>query len=215
MAENNHDLCSGGAGGGAAFVSTAAAETNEALAAGMRDDWRQIAAAQARFIVRLAESNKREMFREDGATSPEAWVAECFGASVPTARSLSFVAEKAPELPHLVESLRHGDISFDKVRAVVDVATPRPTESSATKPKNAASASWSRSPGTPLPWPDPLLLPLHVPSTTAATCASTTGTAPCRSRCPPRSTPGPRLVSTSWAAALPSDERDALGPAPL
>ncbi len=90
----------------------------------MRDDWRQIAAAQARFIVRLAESNKREMFREDGATSPEAWVAECFGASVPTARSLSYVAEKAPELPHLVESLRAGDISFDKVRAVVDVATP-------------------------------------------------------------------------------------------
>ena len=64
------------------------------------------------------------MFREDGATSPEAWVAECFGASVPTARSLSYVAEKAPELPHLVESLRAGDISFDKVRAVVDVATP-------------------------------------------------------------------------------------------
>ena len=74
----------------------------------MKEDWRQISAAQARFIVRLAESNKREMFRDEGATSPEAWVAECFGTSVPTARSLSLVAEKAPELPHLVGSLCAG-----------------------------------------------------------------------------------------------------------
>jgi hypothetical protein len=108
---------------GAGIISATSAESNNVLAAGMKEDWRQINAAQARFIVRLAESNKREMFREDGATSPEAWVAECFGVSVPTARSLSHVAEKAPELLHLVGSLCEGDISFDKVRAVVDVAT--------------------------------------------------------------------------------------------
>jgi hypothetical protein len=110
-------------GAGAAFISATSAESNDALAAGMKEDWRQINAAQARFIVRLAESNKRKMFRDEGATSPEAWVAECFGISVPTARSLSLVAEKAPELPDLVGSLSAGDISFDKVRAVVDVAT--------------------------------------------------------------------------------------------
>ena len=123
MAETTTKDAPFGAGAGAAFVSAAAAESNDALAAGMKEDWRQISAAQARFIVRLAESNKREMFRDDGATSPEAWVAECFGTSVPTARSLSLVADKAPELPHLVGSLGEGDISFDKVRAVVDVAT--------------------------------------------------------------------------------------------
>jgi Domain of unknown function (DUF222)/HNH endonuclease len=110
-------------GAGAAFISATSAESNDALAAGMKEDWRQINAAQARFIVRLAESNKRKMFRDEGATSPEAWVAECFGTSVPTARSLSLVAEKTKELPHLVGSLWEGDISFDKVRAVVDVAT--------------------------------------------------------------------------------------------
>ena len=65
------------------------------------------------------------MFRDDGATSPEAWVAECFGTSVPTARSLSLVGREGPRnCPHLVGSLCEGDISFDKVRAVVDVATP-------------------------------------------------------------------------------------------
>jgi hypothetical protein len=42
---------------------------------------------------------------------------------VPTARSLSHVAEKVQDLPHLVGSLHEGDISFDKLRAVVDVAT--------------------------------------------------------------------------------------------
>jgi hypothetical protein len=112
-----------GTGTCAAFIRATSAESNDALAAGMKEDWRQISAAQARFIVRLAESNKREMFRDEGATSPEAWVAECFGISVPTARSLSLVAEKAPELPHLVGCLSAGDISFDKVRAIVDVAT--------------------------------------------------------------------------------------------
>ena len=109
---------------GAAFISATSAESNDVLAAGMKEDWRQISAAQARFIVRLAESNKREMFRDEGATSPEAWVAECFGISVPTARSLSLVAEKAQELPRPGGVLVRGDISFDKVRAVVDVATP-------------------------------------------------------------------------------------------
>ena len=104
-------------------MSAVSAESNEALAAGMRDDRRRIARAQARFVVRLAESTKREMFRDDGATSPEAWVAECFGISAPTARSFSQVADKAQELPHLVGSLGAGEISFDKVRAVVGVAT--------------------------------------------------------------------------------------------
>ena len=33
-------------------------------------------AAEGEFAVCLAESNKREMFRDDGATSPESWTAE-------------------------------------------------------------------------------------------------------------------------------------------
>jgi hypothetical protein len=123
MAETTTKEASFGGGGGAAFVDATASESNDALAAGMKEDLRQISAAQARFIVRLAESNRRMVFRDEGATSPEAWVAERFGISVPTARSLSLVADKAPELPDLVGSLSAGDISFDKVRAVVDVAT--------------------------------------------------------------------------------------------
>ena len=107
------------------LINAVAVETNEQLVAGMGQDWRQMNAAHANFLLRLAESNKREMFRDDGATSPEAWTAEVFGLSVATARSFCHVADKAQPLPHLVGSLRAGEISFDKVRAVVDVATPR------------------------------------------------------------------------------------------
>ncbi len=70
------------------------------------------------------EISRRQAFREDGATSAEAWAAKRFGVSTPTARALTHVGEKAWDLPHLVGSLCAGDMSFDKVRAVADVATP-------------------------------------------------------------------------------------------
>ena len=82
-------------------------------------------AAEGEFTICLAESLKREMFRDDGATSPESWTAVTFGMSGPTARSYSHVAEKSEGLPQLMGSLYEGEISFDKVRTVVDVATPR------------------------------------------------------------------------------------------
>ena len=82
-------------------------------------------AAEGEFTICLAESHKREMFRDDGATSPEWWTAVTFGMSGPTARSYSHVAEKSEGLPQLMGSLYEGEISFDKVRTVVDVATPR------------------------------------------------------------------------------------------
>ena len=49
---------------------------------------------------------------------------ERFGIATPTARAYTQVAEKAWDLPHLVEGLCAGDLSFDKVRAVAEVATP-------------------------------------------------------------------------------------------
>ena len=54
----------------------------------------------------------------------QAWATERFGVSIPTARTLTRVGEKAWDIPHLVESLCAGDLSLDKVRAVADVATP-------------------------------------------------------------------------------------------
>ena len=101
-----------------------AAESNEELASGLAEDFSRISGAQARFVVRLGEFERRQGFRDEGATSLESWVAERFGVSTATARSLTHVAEKAWDLPHLVGGLCCGDLSFDKVRVLADVATP-------------------------------------------------------------------------------------------
>jgi hypothetical protein len=109
---------------GADLISAVAAESNEELVCALAQDFSQMSGAQARFIVRLGEFERRQGFRDDGATSLESWVAERFGVSTPTARSLTHVAEMAWDLPHLVGSLCAGEISFDKVRVLADVATP-------------------------------------------------------------------------------------------
>jgi Domain of unknown function (DUF222)/HNH endonuclease len=94
------------------------------LRARMHEAFRVKTAAEAEFTICLAESNKREMFRDDGATSLEAWTAETLGVSSATARSYAHVAEKSQALPQLMGALSGGEISLDKVRAVLDVATP-------------------------------------------------------------------------------------------
>ena len=73
----------------------------------------------------VGEADRSEAYRDDGATSAEAWLAERFGISTASARAYVRVGEKAADLPHLVGSLCEGEVSFDKVRVVADVATPR------------------------------------------------------------------------------------------
>jgi hypothetical protein len=74
-------------------------------------------------VKKLGEANRREAFRDDGATCTESWLVERFGVSTPTARALTHVATKASNMPQLLESLCAGELSFDKVRLVADVAT--------------------------------------------------------------------------------------------
>ena len=130
MAENAIDLsnAAGARGlgrlGGADLIGAVAAESNEELAAGLEEDFRQMTAAQGRILVRLGEFDRRQGFRDEGATSVEAWTTERFGVSAPTARALAHVGEVAWNLPHLVGALCRGALSFDKVRALADVATP-------------------------------------------------------------------------------------------
>jgi hypothetical protein len=109
---------------GAELISAVAAESNEELASGLDEDFSQMTGAQARFLVRLGEFERRQAYRDDGATSLESWTAERFGVSTPTARAYAHVAEKAWDIPGLVGSLSSGDLSFDKVRVLADVATP-------------------------------------------------------------------------------------------
>ncbi len=105
-------------------ISAAAALSNEEITDVLDQAFRQKAAADGTIVVMLGEVERRQAYREVGATSTEAWTAERFGVSTATARSLTRVGEKAWDMPQLVESLCDGDLSLDKVRAVADVATP-------------------------------------------------------------------------------------------
>ena len=69
--------------------------------------------------------HRAEEFRDDGATSTESWAVETLrGVGGHGAHARPKWPRRLWDAPHLVGSLRAGEISFDKVRAVVDVATP-------------------------------------------------------------------------------------------
>ncbi len=109
---------------GAEIISVSAALSNEELRARLDEGFRQIAATIGRVVVDLGEADRRQAYREDGATSTEQWAVERFGISTANARALKRLGDKAWDIPELIGSLCAGDLSFDKVRAVADVATP-------------------------------------------------------------------------------------------
>jgi hypothetical protein len=105
-------------------VSAVAAMSTEEHKSRLDAAFRRIAADQGEIVVIVGEVDRCQSYRLEGATSTEAWLVERFGVSAATARSLTRVAKKAWDIPHLVGSLCAGDLSLDKVKAVVDVATP-------------------------------------------------------------------------------------------
>jgi hypothetical protein len=101
-----------------------AAMSNADLGAHLDDLFRRRAALEGNIVQLLGEAERRQTYRDDGATSAAAWIAERFELSMSGARALVHVAQKAWDVPQLVGALQSGEISFDKLRAVSDVATP-------------------------------------------------------------------------------------------
>jgi hypothetical protein len=85
---------------------------------------RAIAVAQGLLMAVLGELHKREGFREEGATSVATWLVQRCGVAESTGRVWAHVAERLDELPHIARGLSEGAVGFDKVRSVVDRATP-------------------------------------------------------------------------------------------
>jgi hypothetical protein len=101
-----------------------AAMSNADLGAHLDDLFRRRAALEGNIVQLLGEAERRQTYRDDGATSAAAWIAERFELSMSGARAFVHVAQKAWDVPQLVGALQSGEISFDKLRAVSDVATP-------------------------------------------------------------------------------------------
>ena len=112
----------------------------------------EMAAASARHMASLAglivlltgELDRREGWRDEGATSLEAWLVERLGLSVASARAFAHVGERLFDLPHLAAGLSSGELSFDKVRAVVDTATPETDRELRDRAKEHSAAELTR-----------------------------------------------------------------------
>jgi hypothetical protein len=98
--------------------------SNDALLSELSETARAKEALAGREAQVGAEIARREAFRADGATSLEAWLAGHLGRSAASARALAHVGERLFDLPKLQEALSSGRLSFDQVRALVDVANP-------------------------------------------------------------------------------------------
>jgi hypothetical protein len=105
-------------------LSDTATLPNDGLSSRLDDLFRLRAVVDGRILELLAEVGRRESFREDGATSTEAWTAERFSVSTPTARTYAHLAERSEDLPRLAGALHRGEITLDQLRAVADMATP-------------------------------------------------------------------------------------------
>jgi len=108
---------------GADLIAAVAAMSKEERWARLDRALRAIAAAEGEVLALVGEVERNQDYRDEGATSTEAWLAERYGVSASRARAYVHVGEKAPKLPHLVGSLCAGEVSFDKVRVLADVAT--------------------------------------------------------------------------------------------
>src|SRR5215469_9967195 len=84
----------------------------------------QLASLAGRIVLLAAELDRREAWRDEGATNLAAWLAERCAVSPATARAWAHVGNRLSDLPALADGLCAGAVSFDQVRAVVDVARP-------------------------------------------------------------------------------------------
>jgi hypothetical protein len=75
-------------------------------------------------LALTGELDRRRGFEAEGATSIDTWTAERLGLSIATARARSRVAARVWDLPQLSAGLAEGELTFDKLAAVIAIATP-------------------------------------------------------------------------------------------
>lgn len=84
----------------------------------------QIASATCRFLLVVAELDRREAWAEWGCRSMAHFLSWRCSLGRAAAHEHVRVARSLPELPATVEAFERGELSFSKVRALTRVATP-------------------------------------------------------------------------------------------
>jgi hypothetical protein len=95
------------------------------LAERMAVHGRAISARQRVLLADIAEFDRTESWRGDGAVSMVAWLTERCGVSGSTASVWVRTAAKLESLPRLGDSLANGTLSLDAVALLAEVATPQ------------------------------------------------------------------------------------------
>ena len=85
-------------------------------------------AALCRWLVLVAEFDRREGWAVDGIVSCAHWLSWRCGIALGTARDQVRVARKLTDLPLITARFAAGELSYAKVRALVRIATPRSEE---------------------------------------------------------------------------------------
>ena len=84
----------------------------------------RINSAEARMMTLIAEFDRRGGWKDGGYSSCAEWLAWRTGIKIGTARERVRTARALEELPQTADALKHGTISYAKVRALTRVATP-------------------------------------------------------------------------------------------
>jgi hypothetical protein len=108
------------------------------LAGLIAEGGRELSAVQRTLFANIAEFDRSESWRGDGAVSMVAWVTERCGVSGGTASLWVRAATKLEALPHLARALADGTLSLDAMAPLADIATPETDSELAT-----ASVHWS------------------------------------------------------------------------
>ncbi len=101
-----------------------ASSSDDALFAEAGERWRDLGAAQKRFLDVLREIDSRGAWELDGAECMLHWMGFTFGLSCFRSERLLRVAEQLPTLPRVSQALQEGELSIFKVEELVRFATP-------------------------------------------------------------------------------------------
>ncbi len=98
--------------------------SDEALEAALCTHAARIAAAECRFVLMVAEIDRRGIWAAQGASTCAHWLSWRCGLSLGVGREHVRVGRALAELPAVRQAFARGELSYSKVRAITRVATP-------------------------------------------------------------------------------------------
>jgi hypothetical protein len=110
------------------FATLAIDQPTERLEAEVCSLAAQIAAATCRFLLLVAELDRREAWKEWGCVSMAQWLSWKCALSITAAREHVRVGRALEHLPRIGAAFTAGRLSYSKVRALTRVATPEREE---------------------------------------------------------------------------------------